>query len=46
MEDGTVTLNGNKDHYEYAYMEFQFRLIGEFTDGTWKNGDYFFVIST
>lgn len=46
MELGTVTLNGNKDHFEFADMEFHFRLIGAFTDGSSKNGDYFFVIKT
>jgi hypothetical protein len=27
-------------------MEFQFRLVAEFTDGSYKNSDYFFVITT
>jgi hypothetical protein len=43
---GTVTLNGNRDHYEYADQDFQFRLIAELTNDPWKNGEYTFVIRT
>jgi hypothetical protein len=46
METGTVTLNGNKDHYKFSGMEFQFRLIAELIDGSLKNDDYTFVIRT